>query len=430
MAKNLAFKTKTAIALALIAIAVEANCLFTFTCIDKIVHNDLYSYGLIFAQEWAAQYWAHSSLLIYSFAVSMGLTALAAASILIYRKKGGTNSRAASYMLLTAGTLATVFAFYNFTRLDYIIHHNLYQYGLHFSPEWATKYWIYAGLTSALALFAAAARTTSTTLIFLGAAKTSKTELPKLASSILIAIGAASLILSILYTTPVLAFIGLGLTFWSIILAYIQPEEYVKRNLLEAAILPTLATLNQILQELNFEGKAVYLPPKYLKNQEESKAYIPKQKTDPIPTPEQTIEQENKLFSKNPNGMLLKPPGAELAKLFEKTFETPLIRINLQEFQQNMPKLFTEDLEIAQNLEITTEKDKIHVKLENSNIQNLTEETEKLPKIHKSLGCPITSAIACALAKVTGKPVTIENQKLIPETKTLEIEYRLIEEEE
>jgi hypothetical protein len=149
-----------------------------------------------------------------------------------------------------------------------------------------------------------------------------------------------------------------------------------------------------------------------------------------MPTPEQIQEQENSLFCENPKGMLVKPPGAELAKLFEKTLETSFLRINLQQLQQTMPKLLVEELETAQAMEITNEKDKIHVKIENSIIQNLTEETKKLPKIHNNLGCPLTSAIACALAKVTGKPVTVEKQELNPETRTLKIEYRLIEEEE
>jgi hypothetical protein len=92
-----------------------------------------------------------------------------------------------------------------------------------------------------------------------------------------------------------------------------------------------------------------------------------------------------------------------------------------------MPKLFIEDLEIAQNLNITVENSKIRVKIENSALQSLTNETAKLSKLYESLGCPLSSAIACALAKATGKPVTIKKQQINEENKTIEIEYQIIE---
>jgi hypothetical protein len=428
--KNSKFKPRLITALLLSIIAIEAISLFLYTRIDKIVHSDLYSYGLKFAKEWASKYWEYADLLTKSLIISIALTAMALASIMAYSIKRKSHSRVAFYMLLTAGALATLHSLYNLGCIDYLIHHDLYQYGLQFSIEWASKYWIHIGLTLTLTIFSAAIATTSTALVFFTAGETTKKELPKLTCSTLIATGATAILLSTIYNSLILAFTGLGLTFWSIILAYIQPEDYVKKTILEAATLPNLATLNQIIQELDFEGKAIYLPPKYLKDQEESKAYIPKQKNDPMPTPEQIQEQENSLFCQNPKGMLMKPPGAELAKLFEKTLETSFLRINLQQFQQIMPKLFVEELEIAQNLELTTENNKIRIKIENSNIQKLTEETQKLPKIHNSLGCPLTSAIACALAKVTGKPVAIEKYQTNPENKTLEVEYRILEKEE
>jgi hypothetical protein len=430
MKKQSALNPKPAIILLLAAITTEIVALFLFTRVDKIVHSDLYNYGLIFAQEWASRYWTYSSLIIHSVAISLALIAFAATFILAYSRKENSAFTVAFYMLSTAGTLSSLFSIYNFICIDNIVHHDLYQYGLQFNNEWAQKYWINARLTIALTIFASAVTVTSIILVFFRMGKTAKTELPKLACSVLIATSAVALLLSILYASLILGFVGLGLTFWGIILAYIQPEDYVKRKLLEATTLAPLTAINQIIQELNYEGKAVYLPPKYLKDQEESKAYIPKQKNDPLPTPEQTQEPENSLLYKNPNGLMLTPPGAELAKLFEKMLETPFIRINMQQFQQIMPKIFVEELEIAQNLEIATENEKIHVKIENSNYQNLTEEIEKFPKIHNSLGCPIASALACALAKVIGKPVIIENQKINPKAKTLEIEYCIIEEEE
>ncbi|MGB9693952.1 MAG: hypothetical protein ACPLYF_03830 [Fervidobacterium sp.] len=253
-------------------------------------------------------------------------------------------------------------------------------------------------------------------------------SLAKASGLIMLSLGSISLIGSIIYTSQILAFIGLGLIFWGIILTYIQTEEYVKESLLNATALSSLAMLNQIITELDYTEKAVYLPPKYLKDPEENKAYIPKNKMSKLPTPEQ-IQEKDKLFIENPEGMLITPPGSELAKLFEKTLNTSFTKVDMQYLQLNMPKLFIEDLEIAQDLEINMENNRVHVKIEETAYQNLTEEIEKFEKLYGSLGCPLSSAIACALAKAIGKPIIIEKKLVNEKNRTVEIEYRIIEEE-
>jgi len=259
--------------------------------------------------------------------------------------------------------------------------------------------------------------------------KRHKISLTKAIGLILLSLGAIALIGSILYNSQISAFIGLGLIFWGVILTYVQTEEYIKQDLLDATTLPSLVTLNQTILELNYNGKALYLPPKYLKNPEANKAYIPKQKDEKLPTPEQIQEQENKLFIENPQGILITPPGAELTKLFEKTMETNFTRVDLKYLQQNLPKLFIEDLEIAQNFEMETEGNKVKVKIENSAYKNLAKINTQLSNLYANLGCPLSSAIASALAKATGKPIIIENQRISEDGKDIEIEYSILQEE-
>jgi len=174
-------------------------------------------------------------------------------------------------------------------------------------------------------------------------------------SGILLLSGVAALIISIIYTSQVLAFIGLGITFWGIILSYIHSDEYVKGNLLTATTTPILRTLNQNLNELDYNGKPVYLPPKYLNNPDESKIYIPKSTNAKLPTPEQTQTLETQSPSRDSKGLLLTPPGTDLARLFEKTLGTTFTRTDLNYLVKNMPKLIVEGLEIATDLEINEE---------------------------------------------------------------------------
>lgn len=115
--------------------------------------------------------------------------------------------------------------------------------------------------------------------------KKTKITLPKTLAVTILLLGLIAFTLAIAYSSSIPAFIGLGLTFWGIILLYIQNEAYTKDTILDATTTSLLTTLNQTLQELEYRGKAIYLPPKYLNNPEDAKAYIPKQKQENSPHP-------------------------------------------------------------------------------------------------------------------------------------------------
>ena len=252
-------------------------------------------------------------------------------------------------------------------------------------------------------------------------------------SGIMLGVGATILVASIVYDSSILAFIGLSLVFWGALLLYIQPEEYTRKVLLDAAVTGSLKQLIQILQEAEYRGKAIYLPPKYFKNPETSKIYIAKQKDGKPPTPEHVLQRENGIFIENSQGILLTPAGAELARLFEKTLGTSFTRTDLKSLQQKLPKLFIEDLEIADDLEIEVRNgedgemnDTIHVRITNSLYKDLYTEAET-PSHIGVIGCPICSALACALTKATGKPITIEAIRTSEDGEIIEATYRILE---
>ncbi len=253
----------------------------------------------------------------------------------------------------------------------------------------------------------------------------------------LISIGSTSLIISIIYDSSIFAFIGLGLVFWGGILIYVQPEEYTKKVLLDATIFSSLENLNQIITELGYKGNAIYLPPKYFRGVETNKLYIPKQQREKLPDPELILNQEKQFFLKNPEGILITPPGAQLSKIFEKRLDTSFTQADLQYFKQNLPRLFIEDLEIAETLEIEIKPSKIspenkgipygtiHLKLINSILKDTYKENQKLPHIFNAIGCPIFSAIACVLTQVTGKPLTIEKIQSHENGEIIEVTYKI-----
>jgi hypothetical protein len=221
----------------------------------------------------------------------------------------------------------------------------------------------------------------------------------------------------------------LGLLFWGITFTYVRTEEYARKILLDTTASSQQATLNQIIQELRYEGDVIYLPPKYFSDPETSKAYIPEQKNTPLPKPEQIQRQEQDFLIEKPPGVLFTPPGAELSKLFERTLETSFAKVDLRYLQQNLPKLFVEDLEISQNFEMETEANKIRVQIENSVYKAPNTKTEQAASIYSRLGSPLGSAIACAVAKATGKPVIMEREQNSNDGRDVTIEYRILDEE-
>jgi hypothetical protein len=285
-------------------------------------------------------------------------------------------------------------------------------------------------------------------------------------------LGAISLIASIGYNSSALAFIGLGLVFWGAILFYIRPEEYTKSALFEAALSPPLTTLYHAILELGYKGWATYLPPKYFANQEATKVYISKYKRSKLPTPETVQLIENQLMARTMQdilvtrpGMLVTPPGIELSKLFEKSLRSSFVEIGLQKLLLDLPKLFIESLEIAQNLELREEND-MTPKEETPKEETPKEETpkedgsasstkmnserarkkrnviraritrpifgiksgevEEPSQILSSISCPVCSALAIAITEGSGKPVRIIDIRRSEEGSILEVNYEIL----
>jgi hypothetical protein len=245
--------------------------------------------------------------------------------------------------------------------------------------------------------------------------------LPILVFTILIVTGTITFILALIAVSTILALIGLGSLFWGTILIYIRTEEYVKKPMLDAIGYSEVKTINQIITKLGYGGPAVYLPPKYFTNPEDQMIYVPKQEGDVLSIPDQLQILKTDSFIITTNGMLLIPPGIELVKLFERTLEINFASVEIEFLEQNLQRLFVENLEIAQSIDLEVKKEQISVKLEKSIYKVLNFEGGQ-----PIIGSPISSAIACVLAKTTGKLVTIKSQRTNENDKNITLEYQFI----
>jgi hypothetical protein len=169
-----------------------------------------------------------------------------------------------------------------------------------------------------------------------------------------------------------------------------------------------------------------------------------KQETGALPSPDTTQQLEIQPSHKNTQGILITPPGAELAKLIETTLGTSFLRMDLKDLQQRLPKTLTEDIEAVTDFEIQpvankeTEKSPEHLQAGRATISvkfntNAFKETCKraaqLSTIHANIGCLLSSALAVAFAKVTGKPITIKTQQTSEDGQTNETVYLILEEQ-
>jgi hypothetical protein len=240
---------------------------------------------------------------------------------------------------------------------------------------------------------------------------------------LMLVLGLITLLSSALVSSYVLAFIGLGLTFWGSIFLYMKPTKYVKLEILNSTSISTLANIEKMLSNANAISQGIYLPPNRLQDYTSSLVFVPTKPDQALPTTKETNPKE--LETKNPTGLLITPPGLALSKLFEKELKKPFTETSLEDLQTQLPKLFDE-LQITKHLNIQLEDNTITVKIANHVFEDLCKETAKLELAHKTVGCPLSSALACAFAKASGKPIVIEKEETGPE-ETTTIQYKVLE---
>jgi hypothetical protein len=243
--------------------------------------------------------------------------------------------------------------------------------------------------------------------------------------------GVLSLVFSIFYNSQVLAFIGLGLTFWGALFLFVRPVGYVKSSLLDSAAISSYSTIDRIVKELKYKGKSYYVPPypkevylpEHLKGLKEMVVFISADSGADMPSIEEMAK--GSFLLQNPKGICVAPPGSGLLTQFEKELRAGITKLELSELCESLPQLILENFQLAKEIEMKTEENQVHLKIFDSIYKNLYG-VEGTLSVH-FLGCPLVSAIACSIAKTTGKIVTIHKDRISPDGQTIEVWYRFIE---
>lgn len=233
-------------------------------------------------------------------------------------------------------------------------------------------------------------------------------------------VGAISLILAVVFTSTVLAFIGLGLAFWGALLMFIRPRHYVRSDLMDSTALSSLTSIDRVITSLGYNQKGIYLP---ADNPDKTVVFIPAQPLKKMPKIEQI---EKQVFVKDPEGITLVPPGLSLANFFERQLGVKFTDWSLKEMSERLPKLLIEDLEMVQDCTINIDGDNVSFRFVESVYAEFCSKLRDSTKVCASLGCPMCSAMACVLAQVSHRPVEFDKDKYTTDGGTVESSYHII----
>ncbi|MEM1589711.1 MAG: hypothetical protein QW175_04785 [Candidatus Bathyarchaeia archaeon] len=243
--------------------------------------------------------------------------------------------------------------------------------------------------------------------------------------------GILALVAAVLNNSNILAFIGLGLAFWGALFFFVRPVRYVQSSLIDSTALPTYKTIDRIVADLKYKGKSYYIPPypkevylpEYLKGLKDPVVFISAD-TGGMPSIEELAK--SKFLLANPNGICVAPPGLGILTQLEKELGKDSSKLQLTELCEALPPLVVENLRLVRELKMKVEENTAYLKMLDPVYKSLYAEKEKLRSVH-FLGCPLASAIACALAKASGKMVTILKVNTSADGQIIEVRYRMVE---
>lgn len=238
----------------------------------------------------------------------------------------------------------------------------------------------------------------------------------------LLAIGLLALAASILFASTILTFTGLGLVFWGALVFFIRPHNYVRSEMMNASGLSSLQAVDKMMVGLGYTERAVYIP---CDGADKIVAFIPSEPFSRIPN--SSALDEGEMILKNPDGLVVIPPGLALANLIKEKMKFDSDKnISLEKLVQSLPKVLVEELEIARDVEAEVDGAHVKFKLIDSIYADFCQQVHESSR-RCGLGCPLCSALGCVLASASGKPVLLEDDKVSEDNKISETSYKILE---
>jgi hypothetical protein len=244
-------------------------------------------------------------------------------------------------------------------------------------------------------------------------------------------LGAISLVASFFVESRILALIGLGLVFWGALLLFLSPVRHVEASLLYSTSLASYVNIDRIMADFEYKGKGYYLPsypkdvylPEHLKGLKDVLVYVSAQETFEMPPVDELAE--GKFLLKDSKGVLILPPGLGLLEEMENKLNIDLTKTSLTELSEILPQFLLENFNIAKDIKLSLKENIASLRITDSIYRDLY--VSKTSKSVVMLGCPLASAVACALAKASSKPVMIQRHRVSLDGMTVELQFSIVE---
>jgi hypothetical protein len=243
----------------------------------------------------------------------------------------------------------------------------------------------------------------------------------------LIGAGGAAIGGSYFASSVVLTLAGLGLVFWGAIMLYISPQRFVPEKVVESMSISTTKSIDKLLVSLNYKGKTVFLHPKHLKGLSQGYVFIPFESKEQTMLPSDEALAEERLVYDNPRGIFMVAPSHGLVQLLEKEMDTNLATADMAYVKEQMPRLFVNNLRMVDSMLIEENHGFIRVKMGGEAAARTCKTVTNETTIGSHFGCPLCSSIGLVISKVTGKPVTIEENKVHEVENIITTTYRTLE---
>jgi hypothetical protein len=237
---------------------------------------------------------------------------------------------------------------------------------------------------------------------------------------VLLIIGLLLLSVAIYYSNNISALIGIALIFWGGLFFYIRPIQFIRKDILDASIIESQNFQQKILNELGYNGIPMYVSPgSSVAGLRIVKVYIIPQNGSSIKPSYDGLSEEEKIISNST--VSFTPPGHILHRLIEEELKTNFSIVEMEHLPFNLRKSIVEGLELSENFDMEITNTKIYVNMK-GNI--FTEAIIALGE-NRKIGDPLTSALACILARVTRQQITIEKLEADLEEQSTKIEFGL-----
>jgi hypothetical protein len=227
---------------------------------------------------------------------------------------------------------------------------------------------------------------------------------------------------------PMLAF-GLASFLVGILILYLPGRSVsVAGRLATDSSLPSLVNTEKLLEDLDLDERGIYIPASGLGVC--PRVFVPLADTQATRQPPVGLVNSRRIFvtvGRNPEdrGVLLDAPGSQILIALEQSLRIDLAKTKLENLNVDLNSGL-KSLGIAKVISFEQQDNNVRIQVELISFVDLEQKLRNVaPRLVAQVGTPVSSAVAAAVSKATGKYVTLKSAVLDLSNKTVGLNLKL-----